>query len=230
MALYKHPVTRIDYVGDHDLCATLRRRAIVEVGILEKLMRFQGISQDWRTVEVSPGVFIECWSCFGLRQIVITTPTKGEKKKRSMIKCFCNGCLSLARVLNVRHITFANDNPLDESDNLCIDRVTAYPERSKYFCGYVVYDVEACTGSVYSLFEGIGALDNTPFCVGDYGLVMPWPHIYEMLDVLDTKCFKTCQDACFIAPGSPVISVMLLQVDASKIPIWIANEEEDGHP
>lgn len=189
-------------------------------------MRFQKLSQGARTVQPFPGYVIECWSCFGLRHIVITTPEFGQKKKRKTHVCFCNGCLSMARVVAIHDtaIEFNPDDPDIETDNLCYDRVLTYPERSDYYCGNVLYDVAACTGAVYSLFLGIGAIDNTPYCLGDYAFVMPWPHVHEMIEVIDLSCFNLCQPLCFIGGMSPIISVMLLPVDVRRVPLWIEKE------
>ena len=166
-----------------------------------------------------------------MRQITITAPSAGKKKKRTHTSCFCNGCLAMARVVGLYNstMTFFPDNPNIETDNLCFDRVDVYPEKSAYYCGSILYNVAVCTGGIYSLFEGVGVIDNTPFCIGDYGFVMPWPHIYEMIDVIDASCFNKCMPLCFAGGLSPIISVMLLQVDVRRMPIWIEQEEHGHH-
>lgn len=218
-------------VGNRQSCEALVGSAKREMAILENQMQFQGLQQGSRTVQPFPGHFIECWSCFGMRQITITTPSAHGQAKSSKYVCFCNGCLAMARVVAIRDadMTFFADNPNIETDNLCYDRVDTYPERQNYYCGNILYDVAVCTGAIYSVFEGVGVLDNTPFCIGDYGFVMPWPHVYEMIDIIDASCFNKCMPLCFAGGLSPIISVMLLPVDVRRMPIWIEQEEHGHH-
>lgn len=213
--------TKIVPIGDRQTVLHDMGFARVQMEILEGEMRHNGLSQGSRTRRAPHGSVVECWSCFDLRQITITAPPRpGGEPKPPRQWCYCNGCIALAKITAVHDITFLDDDPSITEDDLCYDRVDSYPARVKYYGGYPAYDAYVCAGSSYVIFEGIGAIDNMPYCVGDKVLVAPYPHIADAETAIEQFCYQACGPLCFASASSPLISVVILPIDVSIIPWW----------
>jgi hypothetical protein len=216
------PPRKVVITGDKKAGLALRGTADSQLRILEKQMSHQGLKQGWRTIHPYPGAIIQVWSCFNQRQVEIYVKPHGGKRGDRERSCYCIGCVAFGQVMAVHDITFLEDMP----ETLCYDKVDQYPALlNRFFCSYPLYDVEVCNSQIYVLFENIPAIDNTPYCVGDRILVMPQPDPIQedSLATVESFCLSTCGETCFLT--GPIISVAILQIDASNIIPWV----EDGY-
>lgn len=130
--------TRLVFLGDRFEAQRHTGRARKEMLILENSMSFQGLKQGARTVRPYPGVVIECWSCFSLRQANIYVEQVGgaDDQPREWRECFCCTCFAIGKILNI----------YEETTSVC-----------RY------YDVEVCQGGLesyrYEIIEGVQAVD-----------------------------------------------------------------------
>ena len=62
---------------DKALGYELKKFALQQLSILERLMSFQKINDDSRVVSPYPGVLVECWSC-SVSYTHLTLPTNRE--------------------------------------------------------------------------------------------------------------------------------------------------------
>lgn len=211
--------TKIVMSGDIQTAKADIGFARLQMGILENQMRFRDLQQGSLTRRSANGSVIECWSCFGLRQINITAPGGKPVRRKKRQFCFCNGCVALGVIAAVHDITFYADDPTTDIDNLCYDRVDDYAQSSSYYCGDIVYDVDVCNEHFFVRFLGVMATDNTPYCIGQQVLVAPFPVSTDSEAFIDQMCYSSCGNMCFA--GGPAITVAILPIDASMIPKWM---------
>ena len=130
-SIVKVPV-KIVIHGDERAGRAMIGFAKVQVIILEKQMSKQNLKQGSRTIKPSPGVIIDCWSCFNLQQITITVPSGVEKKKDDDGYCLCFPCFALGVIESINSV-FTTEQKED---------------------GYrYYYDVSVCNDSTFILFE-----------------------------------------------------------------------------
>lgn len=216
--------TKISFNGPEKICLAALPFAKQILKDVENLMSFQGLSQYALTRRAPNGCVIECWSCFSIRQIVITHPWPVPPPKYDKVHCFCTSCIAIGKIKAIKETVFINETECEASDEIyprCIDCIESYPTYDKFFCGdNLLYDVYVCSGpGLFSLFENVRAFDNTPYCVGSKVFVTPIADSTLIADQIGLKCFTNCGKNCFASSSSPVILVGILPISAAALPL-----------
>lgn len=144
------------------------------MGMLERLMDFQGLQQGVLRRRVGPGAWVECSKQFGQRVLVINIEPGGGRPIAERIReCFANATCALGYVIEVEKVIFNDaDGYLNEPVcQTCIAPDT-YPD--EYYCTKEIrYSVAVCDGKGdYLLFEHVPSTDFTPRCPEEQVVVM----------------------------------------------------------
>jgi hypothetical protein len=138
--------------GDPALGSMFIGEAYSQLNILRDSMKFQGLKQSFRTVEVAPGVLVQCNRNYNLETVTIYTQGGGqEQEQRERIKeveCFCNCNFARGIVLSVEAV-----------EDEIFDKLT----------------VAACYDrTLYRIYENVLASDFTPWEEGGKCIVMAY--------------------------------------------------------
>ena len=150
------------FSGDESAAKTLIRLGGKEMDKTTSLMKFQGLQQLKRVVDVAPGVIIITHQHFGLRQVNIhVKPRRGGEEEIQVI-CLCNCNFSFGIIVE------------EQTDKLSGD-------------GSTLYTVLVCHNKTgYVVVKDALASDFSKYIVGQKVLVMPYN---EMLYTCCNKAY-----------------------------------------
>jgi len=117
-----------------------------QMRILQRQMSFQKLNEGNRQVQPFPGVLVECWSSYSLKEIYIYVeppkPSGGEPiippKEERYCPCFPH--FTLGKIVTV----------IPELSDPLIAADITFLETERF-----MYDVEICDSHLYILFEGV---------------------------------------------------------------------------
>lgn len=149
------------FSGDESAAKTLIRLGGKEMDKTTSLMKFQGLQQLKRVVDVAPGVIIITHQHFGTRRVNIHVEPKRGGDERVQFICLCNCNFSFGIIVE------------EQTDKLSGD-------------GSTLYTVLVCHNKTgYVVVKDALASDFSKYIVGQKVLVMPYN------EMLYTCCNKT---------------------------------------
>ena len=149
------------FSGDESAAKTLIRLGGKEMDKTTSLMKFQGLQQLKRVVDVAPGVIIITHQHFGTRRVNIHVEPKRGGDERVQFICLCNCNFSFGIIVE------------EQTDKLSGD-------------GSTLYTVLVCNNKTgYVVVKDALASDFSKYIVGQKVLVMPYN------EMLYTCCNKT---------------------------------------
>ena len=149
------------FSGDESAAKTLIRLGGKEMDKTTSLMKFQGLQQLKRVVDVAPGVIIITHQHFGTRRVNIHVEPKRGGDERVQFICLCNCNFSFGIIAE------------EQTDKLSGD-------------GSTLYTVLVCHNKTgYVVVKDALASDFSKYIVGQKVLVMPYN------EMLYTCCNKT---------------------------------------
>ena len=150
------------FSGDESAAKTLIRLGGKEMDKTTSLMKFQGLQQLKRVVDVAPGVVIITHQHFGTRRVNIHVEPKGGAEEAVQVVCLCNCNFAFGIVTE------------EQSDKLSGD-------------GSTLYTVLACHNKTgYVVIKDVLASDFSKYVAGQKVLVMPYN---EMLYTCCNKAY-----------------------------------------
>ena len=149
------------FSGDESAAKTLIRLGGKEMDKTTSLMKFQGLQQLKRVVDVAPGVIIITHQHFGTRRVNIHVEPKRGGDEQVQVICLCNCNFSFGIIVE------------EQTDKLSGD-------------GSTLYTVLVCHNKTgYVVVKDALASDFSKYIVGQKVLVMPYN------EMLYTCCNKT---------------------------------------
>lgn len=185
--------------GDKNKGYELKKFAITQLSILERLMSFQKLNEGYRTVQPYPGtgIVVECWSSFSLRVVKVHVPgvpvTKDAvKKKKSSRYCLCFPHFSVAEVLAafpkypVKNINPTSGLEFSETQEQFDERERIYLEElpARRFS----YDLSICDGGSYIIFLDAKDSNLGVYVKGQFVLAT----LADTLSGGGTDCARNC--------------------------------------
>ena len=150
------------FSGDESAAKTLIRLGGKEMDKTTSLMKFQGLQQLKRVVDVAPGVIIITHQHFGTRRVNIHVEPKRGGDEQVQVICLCNCNFSLGIIVE------------EQTDKLSGD-------------GSTLYTVLVCHNKTgYVVVKDVLASDFSKYIVGQKVLVMPYN---EMLYTCCNKAY-----------------------------------------
>ena len=150
------------FSGDEVAAQALHHLGAKEMDKTTEAMKFQGLDQLKRVVDVAPGITIITRHHFGLRHVEIHVEPRGRAEEGGQVICLCNCNFSFGIVTK------------EQDDKLSGD-------------GSTLYTVLACHNKTgYVIIEDVLASDFSKYIVGQKVLVMPYN---EMLYTCCNKAY-----------------------------------------